>query len=256
MKFHRGRMAADRFTQVSNDLFHDDRLSLKAKGLFGLLSTFRDGHGISLTKIMGLSTDGRDATRAAVAELEAYGYLERRQGRYETGRMGAAEYLITDSPQTENPTDVGNPDDGGPDSGQVGEPPDSGPPPLSKDTKNTDAAGGDGKTASPEQGDRASGAVREKQIKDRSRLITEGFLERYRTYRFESVYGIVKRYVADGRPESVIVAALARLGDQDRTVTLDTLRVEMNGGFQREQRPRTHDDPGTRLHDNGLEVLW
>src|SRR5256885_5221869 len=50
-RIRRGEMAADRFTQISNELFRDPRLSFKAKGVFGLISTHRDGYGITVVKI-------------------------------------------------------------------------------------------------------------------------------------------------------------------------------------------------------------
>ncbi len=39
----RGAMAADHFTQIANSLFRDSRLSDKAKGIFGYVSTHLDG---------------------------------------------------------------------------------------------------------------------------------------------------------------------------------------------------------------------
>ena len=44
-------MAADQFTQIANALFRDARLSFKAKGLYGLLSTHRNGWRITVTAL-------------------------------------------------------------------------------------------------------------------------------------------------------------------------------------------------------------
>jgi hypothetical protein len=97
-RIRRGRMAADQFTQIRNDLFRDPRLSFKAKGVFGLISTHREGYGISIPQIAKAGKDGEAAVRTALRELEAFGYLHREQTREEDGRMGPAEYYITDDP--------------------------------------------------------------------------------------------------------------------------------------------------------------
>jgi hypothetical protein len=46
-RIRRGTMAAGRFTRIANHLFRDQRLSFKAKGIFGLLAGHRDGYGIT-----------------------------------------------------------------------------------------------------------------------------------------------------------------------------------------------------------------
>ncbi|MEU5894469.1 hypothetical protein ABZ835_48065 [Streptomyces sp. NPDC047461] len=53
----RGVMAADQFTQIANGLFRDERLSSKAKGLFGSISTHRTGWQVTVSD---LTRCGRD----------------------------------------------------------------------------------------------------------------------------------------------------------------------------------------------------
>ncbi len=81
----RGPMAADvfeqQFTQIHNAVFRDNRMSFKAKGIFGLISTHRDGYGLSIESIVACSTDGVAAVRTGLNELEKFGYLVRRQER-------------------------------------------------------------------------------------------------------------------------------------------------------------------------------
>ncbi|MGW1562781.1 hypothetical protein ACWCQ1_40720 [Streptomyces sp. NPDC002144] len=63
----RGVMAADEFTQIANGLFHDARLSYKAKGIFGYVSTHRDGWQVTLAHLVArpppptLAADHHDA---------------------------------------------------------------------------------------------------------------------------------------------------------------------------------------------------
>ncbi|MFJ1528215.1 hypothetical protein ACIOFV_07265 [Streptomyces mirabilis] len=94
----RGRMAADHFTTVSNALFRDRRISAKAKGVFGLISTHRDGYGLTISRLMRDLKEGRDAVRGALEELEQYGYLERDQQHDEEGKFIGVVYRITDMP--------------------------------------------------------------------------------------------------------------------------------------------------------------
>jgi hypothetical protein len=95
-------MAADvferQFTQIHNGLFRDARLSFKAKGIFGLISTHRDGYGVSEEGIAGCGTDGLASVRSGIKELIEHGYLRRTRTRDELGRLGESEYYITDMP--------------------------------------------------------------------------------------------------------------------------------------------------------------
>lgn len=94
----RGVMAADQFTQIANDLFRDPRLSLKAKGLFGLISTHRDGWRMSVADLARRTCDGEAAVKSGLRELEKHGFLTRERERHSDGTLGATAYLITDLP--------------------------------------------------------------------------------------------------------------------------------------------------------------
>ncbi|MGW1527924.1 hypothetical protein [Streptomyces sp. NPDC002159] len=96
----RGVMAADQFTQIANGLFRDSRLSFKAKGIFGYVSTHRDGWQVTLAHLVAVGPDGREAVRAGLKELERYGYLVRERLRRANGTLGEVVYSITDRPAT------------------------------------------------------------------------------------------------------------------------------------------------------------
>ena len=104
-RINRGPMAADvlqrDFTQIHNRLFRDQRLSFKAKGIFGLISTHRNGYGVTPEWIAAASTDGPAAVRTGLRELERYGYLVRQQTRHPDGTLGQMTYSITDMPSSE-----------------------------------------------------------------------------------------------------------------------------------------------------------
>ncbi|MDN3028634.1 hypothetical protein [Streptomyces sp. S.PB5] len=97
-RIRRGAMAGDQFTQIANGLFRDSRLSYRAKGIFGYISTHRDGWQVTIAGLVGSGTDGRDAVRSGLQELEAHGYLIRERRRRPNGTLGEIVYSITDHP--------------------------------------------------------------------------------------------------------------------------------------------------------------
>ncbi|MFI8194485.1 hypothetical protein ACIF8T_38195, partial [Streptomyces sp. NPDC085946] len=98
----RGVMAADQFTQIANGLFRDGRLSFKAKGIFGYISTHRDGWQITVSELVRHGKEGTDAITTGLKELEKYGFLLRERQRHPDGTLGAAAYFITDLPALQN----------------------------------------------------------------------------------------------------------------------------------------------------------
>lgn len=94
----RGLMAADNFTQIANALFRDRRISFKAKGLFGLISTHREGWRVTVADLVRSGPDGKAAVTTGLKELEQYAYLVRDRERREDGTLGDAVYSITDVP--------------------------------------------------------------------------------------------------------------------------------------------------------------
>lgn len=98
----RGVMAADSFTQVANALFRTTELSFKAKGLFGLLSTHREGWRMTVTDIARRGHDGESAVKSGLKELQRHGFLVRERERGVDGTLGAAAYFITDLPALQN----------------------------------------------------------------------------------------------------------------------------------------------------------
>lgn len=96
---YRNRPRRD-YTIVRNAALRDDRLSLKAKGLLALMLSFPDDWTYHLEYLERLSTDGRDATRGAVRELETLGYVGRRQARAADGTLSSSVYEVVDAPGT------------------------------------------------------------------------------------------------------------------------------------------------------------
>lgn len=95
-------MAADvlqaHFVQIANQVFRDPHTSAKAKGIFGNIATHRRGYKLSPERIAEDMTDGVNAIKTGLRELEARGYLQRTRERRPDGTLGKAQYWITDIP--------------------------------------------------------------------------------------------------------------------------------------------------------------
>ncbi|MET8411739.1 hypothetical protein ABZV34_27200 [Streptomyces sp. NPDC005195] len=100
----RGVMAADQFMQVTIRLFRAPRLSLKAKGLFGYISTHRSGCQITVAHLARHGQERIHAVTTGLEELQEHGFLVRDRARNSDGSLGAAQYCITDLPALHNPS--------------------------------------------------------------------------------------------------------------------------------------------------------
>ena len=96
------------YTVMSNHHLRNKELSLKAKGLLSQMLSLPEDWDYTLAGLSYINRESIDAIRTAVWELEKAGYITRRQGRDEKGKMTAIEYTIYEQPQTppepKNPT--------------------------------------------------------------------------------------------------------------------------------------------------------
>lgn len=90
------------FTIMSNHHFKERGMSLKAKGLLSLMLSLPDDWDYSVAGLVTLSKDGKDSVMTALAELEKFGYLARKQLFNEKGQFNGVEYHIFEEPQREN----------------------------------------------------------------------------------------------------------------------------------------------------------
>lgn len=86
------------FTVMSNHHLRNKNMSLRAKGLLSLMLSLPDTWDYTLNGLAKISTEGVDAIRTVIRELENLGYLERRRTRNEKGHLKAAEYIIYERP--------------------------------------------------------------------------------------------------------------------------------------------------------------
>lgn len=86
------------FTVMSNHHLRNKNMSLRAKGLLSLMLSLPEDWDYTLNGLAKISTEGVDAIRTVIRELENLGYLERRRTRNEKGHLKAAEYIIYERP--------------------------------------------------------------------------------------------------------------------------------------------------------------
>lgn len=102
------------WTSIPNAALEDRTLSWRARGILGYLLSRPNGWETDSVRLAALGSEGRDAVRTALAELEAAGYLHRVKvrrpagmtldGRYVGGQI-TTEYFVSDHP-AETPGEV------------------------------------------------------------------------------------------------------------------------------------------------------
>ena len=91
------------YTQVSNIVLRDKKISFKAKGLFCYMYSMSENWNFTLQSIATQQKDGLDSVKSAMDELKEYGYVT-----YEKLANGKGLYYLDDEPKVENPN-VENP---------------------------------------------------------------------------------------------------------------------------------------------------
>lgn len=111
----------ENYTTISNYHLQDKNLSNKAKGLLTIMLSLPPNWDMTLKGLVSLSSDGIDAIRTTITELEKNGYLSRTRGRSELGQLQCTEYTIYEQPMRESePKPKPISEDIQPPSGQIG----------------------------------------------------------------------------------------------------------------------------------------
>ncbi len=126
------------YTVMSNCHLRDKGLSLKAKGLLSQMLSLPEDWDYTLSGLSHINRESKDAIRSAVNELEAAGYIQRRQTTDASGKFSGNEYVIHESPVTTEPS-LEKPSSGNPttDNPSTGKPSSGNPTQLNIDITNT-----------------------------------------------------------------------------------------------------------------------
>ena len=97
MRIRRGFVqATDHFTIIPNAWVRDPNLTRRARGLLAELLSHQEGWKVSTESLWRAGTEGRDAVRKAVQELEDAGYLRREARIGESNKFDGLDYVLTD----------------------------------------------------------------------------------------------------------------------------------------------------------------
>jgi hypothetical protein len=91
-------MGGDHYTRVHNGVFRDARLSARAMGVFGHISTHETGWLTSAAQVARCMVESESQVKRALQELARYHYLVRGQERKDNGKLGRSWYFLTDLP--------------------------------------------------------------------------------------------------------------------------------------------------------------
>lgn len=90
------------FTVMSNYHFQDKGISLKAKGLLGLMLSLPSNWNYSINGLVAIVKENKAAVQSALKELEEHKYLKRTRVQDETGRFDYV-YDIYEKPYNKLP---------------------------------------------------------------------------------------------------------------------------------------------------------
>jgi len=86
------------YTTISNQLFKNKTISLKAKGLMAYLLSLPNDWNLSINGIVACSKEGRRSIGNTIKELISAGYIERNQVR-KNGKFIGYDYFVFEQPK-------------------------------------------------------------------------------------------------------------------------------------------------------------
>lgn len=94
----------NKFTIIPNAIFTDPNLNMRDVGLLCFLLHLPENWNFTVNGLVAvLPNDGKDCVTRSLKRIEEAGYLSRCRERLSGGRLGAAIWVISDSPMTDFP---------------------------------------------------------------------------------------------------------------------------------------------------------
>lgn len=101
MSIYRAPRPEANWTQIRNEIIHDQRLTFKATAVLIFVLSKPDNWRTSTKHLATVKKEGIDAIRTAMTELESAGYIKRRRYQDEGGKW-QYDTLVFDTAQTVN----------------------------------------------------------------------------------------------------------------------------------------------------------
>lgn len=99
MSIYRAPRPEANWTQIRNEIIHDQRITFKATAVLIFVLSKPDNWRTSTKHLATVKREGIDAIRTAMTELESAGYIKRRRYQDEGGKW-QYDTLVFDTPQT------------------------------------------------------------------------------------------------------------------------------------------------------------
>lgn len=93
------------YSVISNGIFRDQNISLKSKGLLGILLSLPNQWNLSIEGLTKITKEGRHAITNTIKELIENGYIERNQIRNK-GKFLGYQYIVMEKPKAVKPITV------------------------------------------------------------------------------------------------------------------------------------------------------
>ena len=90
------------YSVIANGIFRDKRISLKAKGLLGILLSLPQNWNLSIEGLTKITKEGRHSITNTITELIENGYIERTQIR-DKGKFVGYQYIVNEKPKSAKP---------------------------------------------------------------------------------------------------------------------------------------------------------
>lgn len=91
------------YSVIANGIFRDKNISLKSKGLLGILLSLPINWELSINGLTKITKEGRHSITNTIKELIENGYIERTQIRNK-GKFVGYQYLVMEKPNSVKPT--------------------------------------------------------------------------------------------------------------------------------------------------------
>lgn len=209
------RVPAMPFAQIANDALRDSRLSFKARGLLAMVLSHAGEWNATARWLESQSErDGREAIQSALNELTTLGYRDVTHERMENGEIRTV-VVWRQVPEVRDSRPTGNPANGETDQ---------------RETRGT-SEHHSSEHHSPEHHESVPVAPPQGEtLNSRIQRLTKVYTDLVPLSRFPAIMGIVGKAVRTGRyTDDDITGALQRLAGEGRPVTVDVLRIELEG---------------------------